>query len=484
MNNINPPPPPATSAVLAAVLPPPVPHTVTAVRTLPIDTGKQSRLEARLGGGGQVQPSPFSPSAKTSRPRYLTVATNSIKNTNNNTTNTTNSTAQASSTAPATTSNYNTNNSTYSNPNTSHKRIYTNTTPAATNRRNVPGVGSAASSNTDNYSEQGLYFSSSQQFFFRFIIIINNYRFNQCLIDCILAEIEKLSKNDNFTIIQNNNIILENNNEKKELHLYVPCNPNINNNNTNTSNTSSTSSSNNSSSDYFITPENYALKVTKLKILGKFLGLLHFYSRWVPTSAASGSSSNNNTNNNSSNSNNNNKSSSAIVDNNKNATSATTSTSTTSTDTNKSIHNKLPLSIINQQNTLLKLKLSIYDILVKSRTHRQLALCVPWVVEFMKMLKWEPVVVWLSILLESRNKVEQLHYIPYYDCLLFLYNMQKSIDFTLSTKNLTGNRWVLLLNIFFFLIVMYYLFIFIYNIFIECMYYWSCRVYGGFYPVL
>lgn len=100
----------------------------------------------------------------------------------------------------------------------------------------------------DIYEVPSKEFPGLLQFFFRFIVHVDSSRFNSCLADCISAEIMSLIQPEDS--INSSTTISINHSGKLRSKL--------------------------SSLD----SESFAELVCKLRLLGKMLGLLHFYSKW------------------------------------------------------------------------------------------------------------------------------------------------------------------------------------------------------------
>lgn len=233
-------------------------------------------------------------------------------------------------------------------------------------------------------------FPGNQQFFFRFIVLLDNYRFCQCLESCLTSEIILISdaindKNDSKTSTYSSfagyaqsggGVIISKRSENDD---------NITNSSSNRSNNSpiidSTSQSGITNSDSF------SLKVLKLKLLGKFLGLIHFWPNWNLTIGL------------------NSKDNSPIT---------------------------LLSNEIARNRSLMRSTLPIKKIIEKSWTSGRLYLTVPWIVEFMKMIIYDPS--W---------RIEH----PYEDVLGILKSIQRSDLFHIKYGNISSNRLYIIIEI-------------------------------------
>jgi hypothetical protein len=314
-----------------------------ATRALPVDTAKQSNLEARLGVGGEVRQPMFSPPSSSS-----------VKFAN---------------ATPRTS--------------TSGGAHQTHAKKSITGKKYTPG-GMAASPNkaptaSDVYEAASAYFPGAQQFFFRFIASMNNFRFNQSLLACIIAEITGLTASDSFASNLSMNFDSSSPSKRSPLPVFVPHDsPNT---------TSGVRSSGvEDAPDSYISPEAFALKVTKLKLLGRYLGVLHFCTLWIPAGSETG-----------------------------------------------------PLYRLafdlGSKRDLLQVTLPLRKLLEDARRERRLSLCVPWVCEFLKMATWDPSCINLSAQLGSPARG-----IPYLDAFTYLRSLQYAQAMTSTAQPLTANR--------------------------------------------
>jgi hypothetical protein len=118
------------------------------------------------------------------------------------------------------------------------------------------------------------HFPDDQQFFFRFLLIMDSYRFNMRLRDVLSAELVRLS-NEYSNILSSSGLTMKdnivNNSSTPNRHCSpskttnISIVPNVENNNYRTS---------------------FVLRVKKLKIIGKFLGLLYFSPYWTVSISA------------------------------------------------------------------------------------------------------------------------------------------------------------------------------------------------------
>ena len=169
----------------------------------------------------------------------------------------------------------------------------------------------------DLYGEPALNFSGNQQFFFRFIVQMDNHRFCRCLEEVIAAEIKDLthlsnadvdmpsssSSNDRRNGRKNNtkmsSISSGDHVKSSSSTSSTPLTTFDTNTDTEETFTSSSSSSSSSShrksfprdddleglrtfdsKQYSSTVQSFAFRIVKLRILGRFLGLLTFWPTW------------------------------------------------------------------------------------------------------------------------------------------------------------------------------------------------------------
>ena len=276
----------------------------------------------------------------------------------------------------------------------------TTTTSTTTTTASNSGSKKISLEKKDDYEEAALQFSGIQQFFFRFIVSMNNHRFNQHLINSISSEIHKLSEEyDSSPAIPS----LSSGTKKKQKEFRA--NDEI------------------ASGEFFpseatiaLSPETFTVKVMKLKVLGKFLGLLHFYHLWSQLFPL---------------------------------------------DSNDiGAQSPSPLSLYAKESAglqsrlLLKSVLPIHSILITSSKQGRLCLTVSWVVEFLKMMNW-------SSLLRLTN------FQPYSDTFQLLHSLQLQVhawitnDANLTYPRLSSNR-------------LYYA-IEIQNLFAQCKFDSSCE---------
>lgn len=234
----------------------------------------------------------------------------------------------------------------------------------------------------DPYESAALHFAGAEKFFFRFIVSMNNFRFNQGLMTCILTEIDELARNETFdATFATMNMDTGTPTKSSKLPIFLPSDQN--------------SAKHDGSGEVFIAPEEFALKVAKLKILGRFLGLLHFYHQWVPS--GSGESG--------------------------------------------------PLHTLATELTskrgALQLSLPVLQVVQEAHGEGRLSLALPWVVEFLKMLTWDPV---CSSPARARGEKSALvadkRRIPYFDVLERLRSIQHGEQLKANGKALSCNRFV------------------------------------------
>jgi hypothetical protein len=167
----------------------------------------------------------------------------------------------------------------------------------------------------DLYGEPALHFSGNQQFFFRFIVQMDNHRFCRCLEEVIAAEIKDLtqvsdadlnmtsssSSNDRRNGRKNNTKMSSSSSGDRVKSSSPSSSSTTFDTNTDTEETFTSSSSSSSSSShkkpfprdddleglstfdskqYSSTVQSFAFRIVKLRILGRFLGLLTFWPTW------------------------------------------------------------------------------------------------------------------------------------------------------------------------------------------------------------
>jgi hypothetical protein len=308
---------------------PPTPPTTATSRGVPLDLAKQSKLEARLGFGGEVK-----------APAVLPTPTIG--------------------------------------PAGAPKAAYNSSNGSGFQRRGAAdrksGLHSASPGQRNNasdaYEEPAKQFPGSQQFFFRFIVSMNNARFNQCLLSCMLAEIALLMRVDDDVA----------RGRAPGGHFLSVR-----------GGASSVTASDDR--DYILSPENYALKVTKLKILGRFLGTLLFCHRWANSSVANSAQ-------------------------------------------------EVPASTVEPLRAGLQLSIPVRVSLEEAVRQRRLCLCVPWVVEFLKMLAWDPLLLAPNVIKHpvDEGATGTTRAIPYMDTMVFLRSIQFSAACFPIGSSMTSNR--------------------------------------------
>ena len=167
----------------------------------------------------------------------------------------------------------------------------------------------------DLYGEPALHFSGNQQFFFRFIVQMDNHRFCRCLEEVIAAEIKDLtqlsdadvnmtsssSSSDRRNGRKNNAKMSSSSSGDRIKSSSSSTSTTTFDTNTDTEETFTSSSSSSSSSShkksfsrdddlegistfdskqYSSTVQSFAFRIVKLRILGRFLGLLTFWPTW------------------------------------------------------------------------------------------------------------------------------------------------------------------------------------------------------------
>lgn len=138
----------------------------------------------------------------------------------------------------------------------------------------------------DPYIAPSHKFQGSQQFFYRFIVGLNDHRFNQCLLHSLICEIEAIIKSGMRLSANGGGI-------GGGIEGGIGGGSGGSGGSKGTSGSKFLSSctgilgtgilSSSSTDNTFLTwsAESYALSITKLKILGKFIGLLQHYPQWV-----------------------------------------------------------------------------------------------------------------------------------------------------------------------------------------------------------
>jgi hypothetical protein len=306
-----------------------------------VDTTKQSNLEARLGVGGEVRQPMFSPASSGVKFAAATPRTS------------TSSGGASQGKKPSTGKKY---------------------TPS--------GVSASPSRNpcaSDVYEAASAYFPGAQQFFFRFLASMNNFRFNQSLLSSIIAEISSLTASDSFASNLSMNFDSSSPSKRSALPVFVP-------HDSPGTNPGARLSAAEDSPDSYISPEAFALKVTKLKLLGRYLGVLHFCTLWIPAGSETGPLY------------------------------------------------RLAFDLVSKRD-LLQFSLPLRKVLEDARREGRLSLCVPWVCEFLKMAIWDPSCISLSAQLGSPARG-----IPYLDAFTFLRSVQYAQALSSTTQALTANR--------------------------------------------
>eukprot|EP01032_Pedospumella_encystans_P010892 gene10892-12709_t len=371
---------------------------LSATKKLTLDAAKQSKLEERLGMGGEAKTTLFSPSHTTvppaaqvnaiSTPHMVTSVTKKWDPTGAASRTTPDIAARITpsssiNSANNTTNNYNNNfNSNNSGPykrNGPPARTSNSYSSSANSNANSPSVNHSA---IDPYEVPAMHFEGTESFFFRFIVSMNNFRFNQGLLTCILVEIEELMRNDNSLDASFVNLNMESDSPTKsrKLSIFLPSDQNA-------------TKHHDGQNEVFIAPEDFALKVAKLKILGRFLGLLHFYHQWVPLGVSE----------------------------------------------NGPLQ-KLASELAAKRNAL-QVSLPVLTMVQAAHREGKLSLALPWVVEFLKMLSWDPAVSAVSARARGVNVAHnwkgalenERQRIPYFDVLERLRSIQHSEKFKVST---------------------------------------------------
>lgn len=265
------------------------------VKSLPLDATKHSKLEERLGMGGDAKANIFTPTH--SAPTTKKIPPGAVH-------------------SPAATGA------------TSSGAYKGRSGPPS---RSNPGAASNLAMNAhtlDAYEAPAQHFAGSERFFFQFIVSMNNFRLNQGLVTCVLAQIDDLMRGERFEAsFTAMDLDTGTPTKSKKLPIFLPSDQK--------------SSKLDTKEDVFISPEDFALKVTKLKILGRFLGLLHFYHQWMPGAESGGPLS------------------------------------------------KLALDMAARRGAL-QMSLPILRVVQDAQREGKLSLALPWVAEFLKMLSWLP----------------------------------------------------------------------------------------------
>lgn len=234
----------------------------------------------------------------------------------------------------------------------------------------------------DPYEGPAQLFAGAETFFFRFIVSMNNFRFNQCLVTCILAEIDELQRNESFEAsFSTMNLDTGTPTKSAKLPIFLPSDHNF-------------TKQDGSGGEVFIAPEEFALKVARLKILGRFLGLLHFYSQWLPSSGGESGPL-----------------------------------------------QKLATELSAKRGAL-QLSLPVLRVVQEAHREGKLSLTLPWVVEFLKMLSWDP---FCSAPTRARGEAAasaaDKGRIPYFDVLEKLRSIQHGDQFKANGRARSCNRF-------------------------------------------
>ena len=255
-------------------------------------------------------------------------------------------------------------------------------------------TGSGRASNDsggDIYEEPSMHFPGTQHFFFRFIVLMDNHRFSQALQANLCNEIMNIVQGSGQGVSKATSDI----NRRSSANMNEKKSPNS---------ASGGSASPVSPSERFVPPgtnvsmsEPYTVRVLKLKILGRFLGVLHFWPNWTisigkPLEKRTGSSTNSET--------------------------------------------RGPLSLLAEEGAKkrmsMKAVLPIKELILAAWADKNLCLVVPWVTEFLKMATWEHAV-------RAHN--------PYSSSLSLLKGIQYSDLFSANKGYLTSNRLHVLVEI-------------------------------------
>ena len=371
---------------------------LSATKKLTLDAAKQSKLEERLGMGGEAKTTLFSPSHTTAPPAAQVSAISTPHMVTSVTkkwgpagaaTRTTPDTARITPSNSINSANNTTNNSNNSNTNNNSGPYKRNGPPTRTSNAYGSSANSNANSPSVNYSTidpyevPAMHFAGTESFFFRLIVSMNNFRFNQGLLTCILVEIEELMRNDNNldASFVNLNVESDSPTKSRKLSIFLPSDQNA-------------TKHHDGQNEVFIAPEDFALKVAKLKILGRFLGLLHFYHQWVPLGVSESGPL-----------------------------------------------QKLASELAAKRNAL-QVSLPVLKMVQAAHREGKLSLALPWVVEFLKMLSWDPAVNSVSARARgvnvAHNSKEALETdrqrIPYFDVLERLRSIQHSEKFKVSVS--------------------------------------------------
>ena len=265
----------------------------------------------------------------------------------------------------------------------------------------------------DDYEEAAIQFSGIQQFFFRFIVSMNNHRFNQHLVNSISSEIHKLSEEYDNSLPA---AFSSDKKQQKEFRgggsgggLFEVVGDEM------------------ASREFFasettiaLSPETFTVKVMKLKVLGKFLGLLQFYHMWSQLFPLESDDPG------------------------------------TPSPSPLSLYAKESVGL--QSRLLLKSVLPINAILMTSLKQGRLCLTVSWVVEFLKMMNW-------SSLLRLTNFQPYSDTFHLLDCLQLQVASWITNDTNLSFPRLSSNRLYYAMDI--------------QNLFSQCKYDFSAERYAS-----
>jgi uncharacterized protein YbcI len=263
---------------------------------------------------------------------------------------------------------------------TSTKNVYnTNTTfPSFQRMKNM----------SDSLNDPSSHFPGNQQFFFRFILLMDSHRLNLTLQDVILTETLQLL-----------DIPLK---SYQEFGTSGTCSPEEGS----AGSTGFTGDSTDSDPTHASTTKSFTLRVLKLRVLGKFLGLLHFSPFW-----------------------------------------------NTSIDSLKESPLLDAAKVFATQRNSLQHALPLFHLLHHCWDHGSLSLCVPWVTSYMNLLAWDSASVLkmtkleLASILKSSNVAPQSPQFDYLTqhlrCISMLHAIASSDLFEMTPtdgKGISKNR--------------------------------------------
>ena len=278
----------------------------------------------------------------------------------------------------------------------------------------------ASNSDVDLFEEPALYFPGAQQFFFRFIVMLDSHRFTECLESVLCAEI--------VTLVEGNSSRQGMTAQRRNSKSGSSSNNGNSTNNTSLSTLTRpieyTDDDMEDEGNLAIIPssssaslsEPFSQRTLKLKILGKFLGLVKFWPHWTLSMSPMGG----------------NKGSMGGSKDTKDSKSKSSNGIGSASSGGKAG----PVSLLIEEGAvnrmMMKTSLPIRSLLEKAWTQGNTCLVAAWTTEFLKMSKWDGAI---------------LKYNCYEDALYTLKSIQYSSLFHPISGMLTSNRLHTLLDI-------------------------------------